>query len=102
MVEGRRLTSLLGLTFFGLTPNEAAAYRSNLFRSIHEICFHSKGGYDWHTVYNMPIWLRRLTFNYINDYFEKKNEANEAQQPADNNRPKGPNISPDYSTTASN
>ena len=94
--------SLLGLTFFGLTPSQARDYRTSLFRQIHEICFHSKGGYDWHTVYNMPIWLRRLTFNYINDYFEKKNEAAEDAQPTQSTRPKGPNISPDYSTTASN
>ena len=36
--------------------------------------FHGQGGYDWNTVYNMPIWLRKLTFNKIKEYYEKKNE----------------------------
>ncbi len=38
--------------------------------------FHGQGGYDWDIVYNMPIWLRNLTFNLIVNYHEpKKNEA---------------------------
>lgn len=36
--------------------------------------FHGGGGYDWNTVYNMPIWLRKTTFNFINEHFEKINE----------------------------
>ena len=36
--------------------------------------FHGNGGYDWHTVYNMPIWLRNFTFNKIKDYYDKQNE----------------------------
>lgn len=57
--------------FFTLTPE----YRSALFTQIHEIIFFGKGGYDWETVYNMPIWLRRFTFNTINEYYEKEEEA---------------------------
>ena len=36
--------------------------------------FHSKGGYDFYTIYNMPIWLRKFTFSEINNYYsdEKK------------------------------
>jgi hypothetical protein len=50
----------------------------------------------------MPIWLRRLTFNYINEWYKEQNEENEsAQQQTTDNRPKGPDISPSYSTTAS-
>ena len=38
--------------------------------------FHGQGGYNWDIVYNMPIWLRNLTFNLIVDYHNpKKNEA---------------------------
>ena len=68
----RTLIYPLGLTFFGLTPD----YRTALFRQIHEIVFHGNGGYDWHTVYNMPIWLRNLTFTLINNHFEAKNNTN--------------------------
>lgn len=65
----------LDLTFFGLTPEVAPQFRLALFKQIHEIVFHGKGGYDWHTVYNMPIWLRRYTFNEIKKFYEDQNEA---------------------------
>jgi hypothetical protein len=67
----------LGLGFFGLTFNTASIARANLFTQIHEIIFHGKGGYDWNTIYNMPRWLRLFTFNKINDFYQKENEANE-------------------------
>ena len=40
--------------------------------------FHSKGGYDFYTIYNMPIWLRKFTFSEINNYYndEKKQYEN--------------------------
>lgn len=69
--------SQLELSFFGLTSNTASIVRSNLFTQIHEIVFHGKGGYDWNTIYNMPRWLRRFTFNQINDFYKKESEANE-------------------------
>jgi hypothetical protein len=68
----------LGLNLFGLTPETAPQFRLNLFKQIHEIVFHGKGGYDWNTVYNMPRWLRLFTFNEINEFYKKENEANEA------------------------
>ncbi len=69
-------TSLLGLDFFGLTFNSAPKARNAIFTQIHQIVFHGKGGYDWHNVYNMPIWLRRFTFNEIQKYYtEEKNEV---------------------------
>jgi len=34
--------------------------------------FHGKGGYDWHTVYNMPIWLRNFIFNKMKDHYDKE------------------------------
>jgi hypothetical protein len=67
----------LGLSFFGLTSNTASIVRANLFTQIHEIVFHGKGGYDWNTIYNMPRWLRLFTFNKINDFYQKENEAHE-------------------------
>ena len=63
----------LGLTFFGLTPT----YRANLFTQIHEIVFHGKGGYDFDTIYNMPIWLRNFTFRKIQEFYEKEKESYE-------------------------
>lgn len=37
--------------------------------------FHGQGGYDWNTVYNMPIWLRKYTFNKIKEYYDKQNQS---------------------------
>lgn len=56
-------------TFFGLNSQ----YREYLFTQIHEIIFWGKGGYDWNTIYNMPIWLRRFTFHKIKDFHDQQN-----------------------------
>ena len=69
--------SQLGLAFFGLTSDNIAPARASLFNQIHQIVFYGKGGYDWHTVYNMPIWLRRWTFNEIRNHYEEEKDAAE-------------------------
>ena len=51
-----------------------------MFNQIHEIVFHGNGGYDWDTVYNMPLWLRRTTFNLMKEYYDKQNEEIENEQ----------------------
>jgi hypothetical protein len=65
----------LGLAFFGLTFDTAAETRAAIFKQIHQIVFHGKGGYDWHTVYNMPIWLRRFTFIEIQKFYQDEKES---------------------------
>ena len=59
------------LTFFGLT----SGHRFALFSEINEIVFHGKGGYNWDTVYEMPIWLRKFTFNKLKEFYDKEQEA---------------------------
>jgi hypothetical protein len=49
----------------------------NLFTQIHEIVFHGKGGYDWETVYSMPIWLRKFTFYKIQEFYSEESKAAE-------------------------
>jgi len=39
--------------------------------------FHGNGGYDWETVYNMPLWLRRITFTLMKEHYDKEAEENE-------------------------
>ena len=81
------------LPFFGLTPE----YRSNLFSQIHEIVFHGQGGYDWGTIYDMPIWLRNFTFKKLEEYYDKQNEAQSKANNQLKNDPKQiarPNINP--------
>jgi|694.fasta_scaffold93101_2 hypothetical protein len=46
-----------------------------MFEMIHDIVFHGKGGFDWYTVYNMPIWLRKFTYNKLIRYYKEKNES---------------------------
>lgn len=70
----------LQLAFFGLRIDTVPEARAAIFTQIHEICFHGQGGYDWNTVYNMPLWLRRFTFNKIKEYHEKQNESNENEE----------------------
>ena len=47
---------------------------------MHEIVFHGKGGYDWETVYNMPIWLRNFTFNKMKEWFDAEAKAKDPQE----------------------
>jgi hypothetical protein len=75
-----------------------------LFNQIHEIVFHGNGGYDWDTVYNMPIWLRLFTFNKMKEHYDKQAEEQEkAQNQLKNKQNKEiarPNIAPTYKTKA--
>jgi hypothetical protein len=50
-----------------------------MFSQIHEIVFYGKGGYDWNTIYYMPIWLRTFTYNKLKEFYDKENEAAEKQ-----------------------
>jgi hypothetical protein len=65
----------LDLAFFGLTSENIPIIRANLFSQIHEIVFHGQGGYNWETVYNMPVWLRKFTFNKMREYYDKQNAS---------------------------
>lgn len=58
-------------SFFGLTQE----YRYQLFKQIHEIVYFGGGGYDYYTIYEMPIWLRNTTFNFINESIKRQNDA---------------------------
>lgn len=100
MVLNRRSTSRSGSTFFGLTPE----YRLSFYSQIHEIVFHGNGGYSWSDVYNMPIWLRRFTFQKLKEHYDKQNEQNKniyENKKQSQQISKGPNIKPSYSTKAS-
>lgn len=69
----------MGLTFFGQTPETVTQSRVNLFSQLHQIVFYGKGGYDYHTIYNMPIWLRNFTFSEIKKHYDdEKKEYDKA------------------------
>jgi len=75
---GRRWPFRLALAFFGLTTTtneEIQQARVNLFSTLHQIVFHGKGGYDYDTIYNMPIWLRKFTYAEIKKFYDAESEA---------------------------
>ena len=37
--------------------------------------YFGNGGYDWATVYNMPIWLRKFNIHRINEHLKKEEDA---------------------------
>ena len=88
-----QLTSLLVLTFFGLTPQ----YRKLIFDQVHDLVFHGGGGFQYYDVYNMPIWLRRFHTQKISEYNKKQNEEmQKAKKGTNPNQPsiQRPNITP--------
>ena len=53
-------------------------YRKYIFDQIDDIVTYGNG-YDYATVYEMPVWLRRYTFNRIKERLEKDKETTEQQ-----------------------
>ena len=88
----RRLPYLCRYSFFGLTQE----YRFNLFKTIHEIVYFGRGGYDYLTVYNMPIWLRNITFKFIQDSINQENNKNN-QKPGNTTKTTLDWVNPDRS-----
>ena len=94
----------MGLAFFGLTSNDlekVSEIKLSIYKQIHQICFHGKGGYSWPVVYNMPIYLRRFIFSEIKQFYEEEqkaasnqNQSNQSKQivpgPARSSTPKQP------------
>ena len=37
--------------------------------------FYGKGGYDFDTIYNMPIWLRKFTWAEIQKHYKEEQKA---------------------------
>ena len=73
----RKSPSPLLLTFFGLNPNSVAEERMALFTQLHEICFWGQGGYDFETVYNLPLWLRNFIFSKMKKHYDKENSSDQ-------------------------
>lgn len=68
---------------------------------MNEIVFHGKGGYNWDTVYSMPIWLRIFTFNKLKEWYDKEQEQAENQNNMLTNKSgKNQVVGPDISTAS--
>ncbi len=44
---------------------------------VHQIVFHGKGGYDFPTIYNLPIWLRKYIYKEITDFYSEEKKSME-------------------------
>lgn len=45
---------------------------------VHDLVYHGGGGFIYSEVWNMPVMTRRYHIRKINDYLEKKAEAEKA------------------------
>lgn len=66
--------------------------RLNLFKEIHEIVFHGKGGYDFYTVYTLPVWLRHYIYSEIQKYYKEEAAAIENSSKGSKAAPKVPPV----------
>jgi hypothetical protein len=73
--------------FFGLTPE----YSFNTHRTIFEMITYGKGGWTYDTLYNMPIRLRSLNFQWMRKALEAESSAiQKAQNAPPRTKKKGP------------
>ena len=87
------------LPFFGLTYKQVPQYRKALFEEIHEIVYFGNGGYTWETVYNMPTWLRKFTWNQIQKYINSKSTSSDNTDNVDQTIKMLKSQQPDYKST---
>lgn len=84
--------SLLGFrldqTFFGFKPEHRIDLHNNLFNLL----WHGEGRWDWDTLYNMPVFLRKFYVKRVNKLIEDRNEAQEAAIEKAKNKRKSNNI----------
>ena len=63
--------------FFGLTSE----YKRDIHKSIFQMITYGKGGWTYDTLYNMPIRLRALNFQWLREAVEAENAAMQAKSP---------------------
>lgn len=66
---------VLEQTFFGFNPEDRVRLHENIFNLI----WWGEGRWDWDTIYNMPVHIRRFWVNKLNKIIQDKEEAQEKQ-----------------------
>ena len=74
-------------TFFGFKPSDRKIFHENIFNLI----WHGEGRWDWNTIYNMPVFLRKFWIDQIN---KKHSEISDRNKKAYNKQPKTPSMPP--------
>ena len=70
-------------TFFGFKPEDRVSLHENIFK----ILWYGEGRWDWDTIYNFPIFLRKFYVRQLNEILETKT-ANNTTTTTSNTRPK--------------
>lgn len=55
-------------------------YRSVFMTEVFELVYHGNGGFNWESVWNMPISHRKFSLKKINEFLRKIEEQRNAQQ----------------------
>lgn len=72
-------------TFFGFKPED----RVTLHESLFNLVWHGAGRWDWNTLYNMPVYIRRFWISKIN---KMQDDAAYAADQARRKKKSKPNI----------
>ncbi len=67
-------------TFFGFKPEDRVTLHSTLFNLI----WVGEGRWDWNTIYNMPVFLRKYWIKRLNQINEEA--KNQQEQPKKKNK----------------
>lgn len=63
--------------FFGFRPEHRPEMHDNLFNLL----WYGEGRWDWDTIYNMPVHIRRHWIKRVNDIIQSKMpDANEKKK----------------------
>lgn len=73
--------------FFGFDASDRVHLHDNIFNLI----WHGEGRWDWDTIYNMPIFLRKFYIKKINKILQERDDAREKQREAIEKRRSGRN-----------
>ena len=66
----------LDRTFFGLDSKDKADLHDLLFNLL----WAGEGRWDWNTLYNMPIWMRKFWIHKLNKMYDDRKMAEQKQQ----------------------
>ena len=70
----------LGQNFFGFSPEHQVQFHDQLF----DLLWAGEGRWDWDTIYNLPLHIRKLWIKRINQMRDKQNaEQEQAEQRAE-------------------
>ena len=66
----------LAQTFFGFKPEHRITMHENLFNMV----WHGEGRWDWDTIYNMPVHIRRFWEKQVTTIIKSHIEQHESRK----------------------